>query len=495
MDGVQMTSDGTEYEEGERTTHQFTLQVLLDTLDLPAFALNVDSEVVAWDEQIADLLGTPRDQVLGSDSLGADLYGEDQRDLTLAEKVVRSPERAHQEYSGVSRAEGEYALLDGEFVYEDTSTINGAEIWFIATPVYHRDEFVGVLEIVQDITSSARYQQELEGLFAALTETISAYERGQYGERVEFETDDSLLEDEFLHVVDAVDEMGAATESLVKEVREDTQQLQQSADDIAERSQEINAVSSEQAESMTTISSEVSNMSATIEEIASTAETVATTSDEAEELAEAGNERATEATSVLEDVSTSAESVVDDVAALQGRIEDIDEIITVINDIADQTNLLALNASIEAARAGEAGEGFAVVADEVKSLAEESQENAAEIEEMVTEIQSETEDTVENLATTTQQIEESIEQVEDAMDRFGEIVDAVEEVANGIQQVSNATDDQAASAEEIASMVDEAVDQAQVVSESVDDIVANTEEQAAMVGELSESVDRLAGEQ
>lgn len=43
----------------------------------------------------------------------------------------------------------------------------------------------------------------------------------------------------------------------------------------------------------------------------------------------------------------------------------IDEILTVIDDIADQTNLLALNAAIEAARAGEHGRGFNVVAREV----------------------------------------------------------------------------------------------------------------------------------
>lgn len=64
---------------------------------------------------------------------------------------------------------------------------------------------------------------------------------------------------------------------------------------------------------------------------------------------------------------------------LSGHAQAINEIMTVISDIADQTNLLALNAAIEAARAGDAGRGFAVVADEVRKLAEKTMVSTLEV--------------------------------------------------------------------------------------------------------------------
>jgi len=68
---------------------------------------------------------------------------------------------------------------------------------------------------------------------------------------------------------------------------------------------------------------------------------------------------------------------------INDKVLQINEAITIIDQISFQTNILSLNAAVEAATAGEAGKGFAVVAQEVRNLANRSADAANQIKTLV----------------------------------------------------------------------------------------------------------------
>lgn len=126
------------------------------------------------------------------------------------------------------------------------------------------------------------------------------------------------------------------------------------------------------ASTSSTQAASIEETSASLEEMNSMIDLSAKNSNLAKELSLQASSKAIEGGQSMQTLITS----MTEVSASSKKIE---EIMSIIDDIAFQINLLALNASVEAARAGEHGKGFAVVAEAVRNLAHKSATSAKEI--------------------------------------------------------------------------------------------------------------------
>ena len=133
---------------------------------------------------------------------------------------------------------------------------------------------------------------------------------------------------------------------------------------------------------------------------------------------------------------------------LEGRSQEIGDIINVITTITQQTNLLALNAAIEAARAGDSGKGFAVVASEVKDLSREITTSAKNVTQRVEAIQTSSGEAVKaithisNITTQIHDISHSIEvSVDEQSITANEISRHIFETTSGSNQITQAITD------------------------------------------------------
>ena len=267
---------------------------------------------------------------------------------------------------------------------------------------------------------------------------------------------------------------------------------------IASASEELSAQieqssqgAEQQAHRIADTATAVEEMNATVIEVAKNAGAGANLFTSAENKAREGEQITAKCRQAMDEVQAETMELKSSMDALSVHAQAINEIMTVISDIADQTNLLALNAAIEAARAGDAGRGFAVVADEVRKLAEKTMASTQDVGKAIQAIQNSSLEGVKRMDVAVGKVNLAAGLAADSGDALTEILALSEQTADQVRSIATASEEQSASSEEIARSVEHVNTIAAETSQAMGEANKAVSELAAQAQNLSRIIDQL----
>lgn len=275
------------------------------------------------------------------------------------------------------------------------------------------------------------------------------------------------------------------------EVKQHTNTLHRSVDQLAQIGQQVESNARRQADAARASAATIEEMTVSISHIANNAKDAEETAKTSSGIASNVEQLVTSTANEIRTAAHAVDTLSGTLNTLNERSEQISSIVSVISEIADQTNLLALNAAIEAARAGEQGRGFAVVADEVRKLAERTGMATQEIASMITAIQTEMRTATTGMDSANAQINNGVSLSKQASEAIAAIYENSQQVMNKIAEIARSTEEQSVASNDIAQNIEHISAMAQESDQIVQSAIQTTQTISVLAKELGEQVNRF----
>ena len=358
------------------------------------------------------------------------------------------------------------------------------EINYSAVPIRTRNgKVIGALEVIADQTDIKKAMRKIEKVnkyqlleTKKLTDAINKFARGD----VEIKLETEAADEETLEIKELFDKINFAVNSTVTATIDIIEKAKSIADgDLTVKLKKR----SEKDELMIALSNMIENLSRIVSNILTGASNIASSSSQmslaSQEMAQGTSEQSSsieEVTSSIEQMSAnikqntenaqeteklaiqSSKKIIEANQSVEITVNAMNEInnkITLIDDIAERIDILAINAAIEAARAGEHGKGFAVVAAEIRKLAENSQNAAKVISEVSQNSVDISKKSGELLSKVVPDIQNTTSLVQNITAASKEQSSGSSQIVDAINQLNSVISNNAASAEELSSSSEE----------------------------------------
>ncbi len=269
-----------------------------------------------------------------------------------------------------------------------------------------------------------------------------------------------------------------ATQQAKKELKNE---LFSNISEIASAVSQIASGARDQAEKIDRSSSNLEASLHSSETVTNKAHDIATAAKSGKQESEKGESLINGLVDLMNGLTQTARQTEAAMEKLEKGTNEINSILTIIQDIANNTNLLALNASIEAAQAGDSGRGFSVIAQEIRMLAENSRDSVKQIENQISSMIVDTKAVSSNMDDMTQKVQQSEEATQNVRAIFNEILSSNDETSNLTSLIVTDSNDQKNQLQQILGTTEEIV----VISEQT---AAATEEVATAAKSLEEKV-------